>query len=244
MASTTLLIPQEGGQAEKGGIVNDFMYGSNVAASHIYIRMGFLRKVYGLLSVQLAITTIVAATCAYTEVIRDTIHVNPWIVMICLPFTMCTMFALYVKRHHVPMNFVLLATFTVLEAITVGVVVSMYEAESVIKAFVLTVVITLSLTFYTFQTKRDFSNIGVGLFVGLMVLIGLGLLNLFIGSSGIELAIAGGGALVFSLFIVFDTQMMMTKLSPEEYIVATINLYLDILNLFLHLLRIFGERRG
>lgn len=37
---TTLLIPQDGGQAEKGGIVNDFMYGSNVAASHIYIRMG------------------------------------------------------------------------------------------------------------------------------------------------------------------------------------------------------------
>lgn len=40
--ATTLLIPQDGGQAEKGGIVNDFMYGSNVAASHIYIRMGEL----------------------------------------------------------------------------------------------------------------------------------------------------------------------------------------------------------
>lgn len=38
--ATTLLIPQDGGQAEKGGIVDDFMYGSNVAASHIYIRMG------------------------------------------------------------------------------------------------------------------------------------------------------------------------------------------------------------
>lgn len=38
--SATLLIPQDGGQAEKGGIVNDFMYGSNVATSHIYIRMG------------------------------------------------------------------------------------------------------------------------------------------------------------------------------------------------------------
>lgn len=37
---TTLLIPQDGGQAEKGGIVNDFMYGSNVAKSHIYVRMG------------------------------------------------------------------------------------------------------------------------------------------------------------------------------------------------------------
>lgn len=40
--STTLLIPQDGGQAEKGGIVDDFMYGSNVATSHIYVRMGEL----------------------------------------------------------------------------------------------------------------------------------------------------------------------------------------------------------
>ena len=42
--ATTLLIPQDGGQAEKGGIVDDFMYGSNVASSHIYIRMGELMK--------------------------------------------------------------------------------------------------------------------------------------------------------------------------------------------------------
>jgi len=54
--------------------------------------------------------------------------------------------------------------------------------------------------------------------------------------------IAVGGAILFSLFIVFDTHMMMHKLSPEEYMLAAINLYLDILNLFLHILRLLGER--
>ncbi|KAK4294098.1 hypothetical protein Pmani_033248 [Petrolisthes manimaculis] len=240
---TTLLIPQDVGDAEKGGIVNDFMYGSNVAKSHIYVRMGFLRKVYGLLSVQLMVTTVVAATFAYTPVLRDTIHTNPWIIMMCLPVAIGLMIALHVKRHHVPINYVLLTAFTVVEAITVGVVVSMYEAEVVIKAFVMTLVITISLTAYTFQTKRDFTNMGLGLVIGLMTMIGLGLMNLFIGSSGLELAIAGGSALIFCLFIIFDTQMMMHKLSPEEYILATINLYLDIINLFIELLRIFGERK-
>ena len=57
-------------------------------------------------------------------------------------------------------------------------------------------------------------------------------------------AIAVGGALLFALFIIFDTHMMMTKLSPEEYIMAAINLYLDIINLFLHILRLLGERRN
>lgn len=65
-------------------------------------------------------------------------------------------------RHHVPINYVLLTAFTVVEAVTVGVVVSMYEVEVVIKAFVMTLVITISLTAYTFQTKRDFTNMGVG----------------------------------------------------------------------------------
>ena len=53
------------------------------------------------------------------------------------------------------------------------------------------------------------------------------------------------GALVFSLYLVYDTQLMLGgkhkyALSPEEYIFAALNLYLDIINLFLYLLSIFG----
>lgn len=59
----------------------------------------------------------------------------------------------------------------------------------------------------------------------------------------IERAMSVGGAMLFSFFIIVDTQMMLTKLSPEEYIMAAINLYLDIINLFLYILRIFGERK-
>ena len=59
----------------------------------------------------------------------------------------------------------------------------------------------------------------------------------------LERALGAGGALLFSSFIVVDTQMMLSKLSPEEYMMAAINLYLDIINLFLHLLRLLGERK-
>ena len=58
-----------------------------------------------------------------------------------------------------------------------------------------------------------------------------------------ERALAVGGAILFSCFIVFDTHMIMHKVSAEEYIHAAINLYLDIINLFLHILRIIGESR-
>lgn len=62
-------------------------------------------------------------------------------------------------------------------------------------------------------------------------------MQMFIQSTTLELVISIGGALLFCLFIVFDTQMIMLTLSPEEYILGTINIYLDIINLFLFVLR-------
>lgn len=63
-------------------------------------------------------------------------------------------------------------------------------------------------------------------------------LQLFFYSETIELVFAAAGALLFCGFIIYDTHLLMHKLSPEEYILAAINLYLDIINLFLHLLRL------
>lgn len=242
MADNILLLSED--SEEKGGLADDFSFNNNVAGSHIYIRMGFLRKVYGLLSTQLLLTTLVSGVCAYVPAVNDVIRGSPWVLLICFPLTIGLLIALHVKRHVVPLNLVLLAAFTVVEAVTVGAVVSMYQVASVVQALLLTFLITAGLTAYTFQTKRDFTHMGSALCVGLVCLLGVSILNLFLGLQGMDLLIAGAGAALFSLFIVFDTQMMMQRLSPEEYILATINLYLDIINLFLELLRIFGQRNN
>ena len=68
--------------------------------------------------------------------------------------------------------------------------------------------------------------------------------QLFLQSEMVDMAIAVGGAVVFGLFIIFDTHMIMKKVTPEEYIHASVNLYLDIINLFLHILRALGDRRN
>lgn len=76
------------------------------------------------------------------------------------------------------------------------------------------------------------------LFCGLMILMLGGFLGAFVSSSNsFNLVIAIGGAILFSLFVIVDTQLMMNYLSPEEYITATIQLYLDFINLFLYILR-------
>jgi FtsH-binding integral membrane protein len=63
-------------------------------------------------------------------------------------------------------------------------------------------------------------------------------MQVFFHSNTFEIIYSLGGAFLFCLFIIFDTQMLMKTLSAEEYILATINLYLDIVNLFLYILRI------
>ena len=81
------------------------------------------------------------------------------------------------------------------------------------------------------------------LFAGLCALLIGGIIQMFVQSSALELFIGIAGALLFSIFIIFDTQMLMHTLSPEEYILATINIYLDIINLFLHILRALAAAR-
>jgi FtsH-binding integral membrane protein len=229
--------------AKDHSIVDDFMYGSNVAGSHLLVRMGFLRKVYGILSAQLLFTTLVSVLFIACEPLKLFMRGNPALLAIPAFGSIGLIIALAFKSRETPLNYILLALFTLCESILVGVTVTMYDVSVVIEAFALTAAVTLSLTFYTLQSKRDFSSWGAGLFSVLWVLIIAGFMQLFLQSEMLDMAMAVGGAVLFSLFIIFDTHMIMHRVSPEEYIHASVSLYLDIINLFLHILRILGEAR-
>ncbi|XP_013780187.1 protein lifeguard 4-like isoform X2 [Limulus polyphemus] len=246
---TDIKIPINMGEMVSSGkgtssIVDDFMYGSNVAQAHIYIRMGFLRKVYGILSMQLLLTVVIASITLFTPTVRFYISENDWMLTVAFLLSLVLLVALMVKSRQTPLNYILLTAFTFAEAYTVSVVVTFYDQLAVLQAFVLTMAVTIGLTLYTFQSKRDFSTWGAGLFSMLWILIVAGILQIFVGSTELELLLSVGGAVLFSFFIIYDSHMIMHRLSPEDYILATIDLYLDIINLFLHILRIIGSAKN
>jgi len=247
MAAIPLLLIEEdvegGGKEENEGIQNDFAYNNNVSNANIKIRMAFLRKVYGLLSIQLLMTVVVAAVFMTCEPVKLFVQRNNWTVGLSFILTMVTLIALHVKRREHPINLILLGAFTLIQSYSIGIIVSMYETAVVLEALFITLVVVCGLTAFTFQAKRDFSFLGFGLFAGLCALLIAGLIQIFVQSTAMELVIGIVGALLFSLFIIFDTQMLMRTLSPEEYILATINIYLDIINLFLHILRALAASR-
>uniref|UniRef100_S4RAS8 Uncharacterized protein n=1 Tax=Petromyzon marinus TaxID=7757 RepID=S4RAS8_PETMA len=121
---------------------------------------------------------------------------------------------------------------------------SYYSANSVMWAAGITAFISLGLTIFSFQTKIDFTMKSGIMFVFLMALLSFGLMCAILRSDWANIAYATLGALVFAVYLVIDTQLMMGgkhrySLNPEEYIFAALNLYIDIVSIFLFILTIF-----
>ena len=107
-------------------------------------------------------------------------------------------------------------------------------------------IIVLGLTIFALQTKLDFTMLNGLLFVLLLCLLIFGIFCAIFQDEILNVVYASIGAVIFSCYIVVDTQLMMGgkhkySLDPEEYIFASLNLYLDIINLFLMILRLVGR---
>lgn len=222
-------------------------FGSDkVSDSVVNIRLGFLRKVYGIVSAQLLITTAVAAIFLTFQPVRVYLS-HTWLGFMILVgaaiMSLVFIGALKFNSRQYPQNYICLAMFTGCEALLVGSFVTYYTLDSVLMAFALTCIVTCALTAYAMKTDKDFSAWGAGLISVLMNIILLGLFNIWLQNRMIHVCLTGAGAVLFSLYIIYDVSMIMKKVSPEEYILAAATLYLDIINLFVKLLELFGERR-
>jgi len=210
------------------------------------MRLGFIRKVYGILTCQLALTTIVCSVLALNGACRRFVMTTPSLMYIGMFGSLGVFIALMMFKNQHPLNAQLLFVWTLMEAYTVGVVCASYTAAGqgriVVEALVLTALIFATLTAYTFQSKRDWSFMEAGLMSSLWLLIFWGLFSWFVPS------LAGGlyslfGALVFSGFIIFDTWQITERFGYDDHILASITLYLDILNLFLYILQFLSRDR-
>lgn len=149
----------------------------------------------------------------------------------------------YWKRHSYPTNLLFLSGFTLLEAYSISVIVSLYDTKIVLNAVIITAGIFVFLTVFACQTKYDFTSWMPYLFGALWALILMGLMMMFFPySSTAELIYGGVTALIFSGYILVDTQLVMRKHHVEEEIAAAISLYLDIINLFLAILRMLNSQ--
>ncbi|XP_014235708.1 protein lifeguard 1 isoform X1 [Trichogramma pretiosum] len=245
-------VPPQGGMGA--------MYGTNYAEdpmadevkgfafNDVSIRQGFIRKVYSILMLQLLITFGMVALFSFNANAKQFALQHTEIVWICMIVTFVLLIAMACctnVRRQAPMNFIFLMIFTIAEAVLLGFVSSMHDEKYVLMAVGITVVICFSLTLFAFQTKYDFTGMGTYLFVAAIVLMIFGLITIFYHGKTVTIVYSSFGALLFSFYLVYDTQLMLGgkhkySLSPEEYIFASLNLYLDIVNIFIYILSILS----
>lgn len=212
-----------------------------VLNSSVPVRLAFLRKVYGILSVQLALTTLISVSIMFMPTLQSFIIYNSWFLIVNLLANIGVLFALLYKRNEYPTNFYLLGAFTVCNSISLGLIISQYDLLIVSQAFFLTATIVVGLTMYTLQSKSDFSWLG-GILMSLLTVSFIGgLLHIFFRNSAMETMLTMLGAFIFSAYIIYDTQMIMKHLSAEEYVIGVLNLYMDIINLFIKVLRLLHQ---
>lgn len=148
-------------------------------------------------------------------------------------------------RVRYPYNYLLLFIFTASEAMLIGVVAAFYTVPSVAVALGATSLLAIGLSLFACQTKYDFTScMGVMYILTLNFLL-FGLLALFLGKWA-HVLYSSLALFIFSFYLVIDTQLIIgrgqLRLEEDDYVVAAVMIYLDVINIFLTLLRLFGER--
>lgn len=232
-------------RVEGDNIPDDFKYSVDVASCELPIRQMFIRKVYSLLLIQIAATVLVGYIIRYNLSIRDWGFNNLWLLIVAGIGSIGFAIATHVKARSYPVNLILLSLFTICEAYLLGFSCALVESDILVQALLITLVIFLGLTLFAFQTKYDFASWEGAVGIGLWCLIGWGFVLFFFGgnSKGVELVYSGIGAVIFCIYVVIDTQKIMRTAHLDDEIVATLSLYLDVLNLFLFILRILQNQR-
>jgi len=137
--------------------------------------------------------------------------------------------------------------YSILTGLTLSVIFIAFKMSSIIYVFGITAIMFALMAIFGRTTKIDLTKIGTILFMGLIGIIIASLINMFIGSETFDLIICIVGIIIFTIYIAYDVQKIKyiaeTLEKDKAVIICAFELYLDFINLFIKLLRLFGKSR-
>lgn len=207
-------------------------------------RATLVRRTYTLVLVSVLVTIVGVSFGLSQPNLMQAVARHPFIAFFCAlaPLLLATR-----KKSEFPMNIGLVLLFNFVMGLIVSPTIFFYGRQQpglIGQAAVLTIGAFGILTLYAFVSRRDFSAWGSFLIVGLWVLIGTMFLNFFFQNTTVGLWLAAVGVLLFSGLLVYDTWRLRNQYGPDEYVGASVQIYLDLLNMFMAILRLTGSRRN
>ncbi|KAG8373107.1 hypothetical protein BUALT_Bualt12G0136200 [Buddleja alternifolia] len=205
------------------------------------LRWAFIRKVYSILCIQLLLTFGIAITMFLVDPIHDFMRAKygKYVMIASIIVTIILLILMHIFSTRHPWNHLLLFLFTIAVACTVGAVCTTRKGQAVLVAAGLTLLIVIALTIFTFVAAKRGMDLSPFLLCALLLLFAFGLLRFAMPKEKLLHQVLGCvGALVFSGFIIYDTDNIIKRFDYDQYIEAAAGLYLDIINLFMALLSI------
>ncbi|WP_300909768.1 Bax inhibitor-1/YccA family protein [uncultured Desulfovibrio sp.] len=215
----------------------------------------YMRQVYQWMTAGLALTTAVAYGVVSSPAIRDAILGNSMVMILLIVAQFGLVIALSAAIHKMSAGTAtaLFLLYSALTGATLSSIFVIYPIASIANAFLVTTGTFLAMSVYGSVTKRDLTGMGNFLFMGLIGIVIAMVVNIFLRSGMMDLIISCLGVLIFTGLTAYDTQKLRRfgEGAPladgtavrRGAIMGALTLYLDFINLFLMLLRLFGGNR-
>lgn len=213
-----------------------------------------MRKVYTWMTLALVITGVTAYGVASSPTLLMSIYSNSAIMwgLIIAEFALVFAISGAINRLSLSTATLLFIIYSVLNGAMLSSVFMLYTVTNIAKVFFITAGTFGAMAFYGYTTKKDLTSIGKILFMALIGLIIATVVNMFLKSSGFDYILSYIGVAIFTGLTAWDSQkikqMLQTQYDMSEgaqklALLGALTLYLDFINLFLYLLRIFGNNR-
>jgi FtsH-binding integral membrane protein len=216
----------------------------------------YMLSVYNYMTSGVLLTGIVALLFANSGYVRLLFspngHTSPlgWLVMLA-PLAVVMVLSFGINRLSDVAAQALFWAYAALMGLSLSVWLLIYTGGSVANAFFATAAGFAGLSLWGYTTKKDLAGFGSFLIMGLVGILVAMLLNVFLQSTGLDLVISIVGVLLFAGLTAYDTQRIKsmyfavggTAYARKSVVIGALQLYLDFINMFLFLLRLFGDRR-
>ncbi len=223
-------------------------WGGRSFSSHI---SAVMKQVYLKMTLALVVTAFVALFCGNSYGYLSFLVSNSWFMWVLAIAEIGIVIGVSagINKLSDTTASLLFYIFAVINGLLLAPIFVIYTGVSIAKTFFITAGTFGAMTVYGYTTKRDLSRMGSILFMALIGLILVSIVNIFMKSSGLDWIISGAGVLIFVGLTAWDTQQIknMAQEMPAAgagrlATLGALSLYLDFINMFLYLLRFFGDR--
>lgn len=220
----------------------------------VRIQQAFLTKVYGWMMLGLLVTALSSFFTITNESVMRFVFGSKitFYGLFFVEFGIVIYLVARIQKMTASVARAMFVLYSAITGITLSSIFLAFTAESIVSTFIITALMFGAMAFYGYITKRDLSGVGQFMMMGLIGVVIASVVNIFMASDSLSWIISFISVIVFTGLTAYDTQKMKAmayvmldgeEIAAKGAIIGALQLYLDFINLFLALLRLFGDRR-